>query len=269
MNSFSAQNQRFMYEYQFVSDSTNRAEVKTELMNLDTTPKSSLFYSYTVYKSDSLMKEDLEKQLKATGTINIKTDQKKGKVRYSISKDYINGTIDFRTRIGMDSFIVKEDRKISWKIFPEKQKIGNWDTQKASTEFAGREWTAWFCSDIPIQDGPYKFSGLPGLIIKLEDKTKSHIYNLIAIKNIGNIVPEINIFGTKKEISLKREEYKKLLLEHRNDPGKGLRQISMENGIVLNMNSDAATLKHMKEREERLKEGIKKDNNIIEIDLLK
>lgn len=43
----------------------------------------------------------------------------------------------------------------------------------------------------------------------------------------------------------------------------------MESGIVLNMNSDAATLKHMKEREERLKEGIKKDNNIIEIDLLK
>ena len=55
----SAQNQRFMYEYKFVSDSTNRDDVKTELMNLDTTPKGSKFYSYTSYKSDSLMRVDL------------------------------------------------------------------------------------------------------------------------------------------------------------------------------------------------------------------
>ena len=73
----SAQNQRFMYEYKFVSDSTNKADVKTELMNLDTTPKGSKFYSYTSYKSDSLMRVDLEKQLKTTGSINIKTDQRK------------------------------------------------------------------------------------------------------------------------------------------------------------------------------------------------
>ena len=82
----SAQNQRFMYEYKFVSDSTNRDDVKTELMNLDTTPKGSKFYSYTSYKSDSLMRVDLEKQLKANGSINIKTDQRKGVIRYSIAK---------------------------------------------------------------------------------------------------------------------------------------------------------------------------------------
>jgi GLPGLI family protein len=53
----------------------------------------------------------------------------------------------------MDAFRVAEERKMTWKILPDKQKIGNWETQKATTEFAGRKWTAWFCSDIPIQDG--------------------------------------------------------------------------------------------------------------------
>jgi len=43
----------------------------------------------------------------------------------------------------------------------------------------------------------------------------------------------------------------------------------MDNGVVLNMNNSAETNKFMKEREERLKEQVKKDNNIIEIDLLK
>ena len=265
----SAQNQRFMYEYKFVSDSTNRDDVKTELMNLDTTPKGSKFYSYTSYKSDSLMRVDLEKQLKANGSINIKTDQRKGVIRYAIAKNYTNGNIDFRTRIGMDAFRVAEERKMTWKILPDKQKIGNWETQKATTEFAGRKWTAWFCSDIPIQDGPYKFSGLPGLVVKLEDDTHSHLYNLIAIKNLGVLEPEIYAFQISKEIPLKSAEYKKLLLEHRKDPAKGLRQISMDNGVVLNMANSAENDKFLKEREERLKEQIKKDNNLIEIDLLK
>lgn len=258
-----------MYEYKFVSDSTNRDDVKTELMNLDTTPKGSKFYSYTSYKSDSLMRVDLEKQLKANGSINIKTDQRKGVIRYSIAKNYTNGNIDFRTRIGMDAFRVAEERKMTWKILPDKQKIGNWETQKATTEFAGRKWTAWFCSDIPIQDGPYKFSGLPGLVVKLEDDTHSHLYNLIAIKNLGVLEPEIYAFQISKEIPLKSAEYKKLLLEHRKDPAKGLRQISMDNGVVLNMANSAENDKFLKEREERLKAQIKKDNNLIEIDLLK
>ena len=264
-----AQNHRFIYEYKFVSDSTNRDDVKTELMNLDTTPKGSKFYSYTSYKSDSLMRVDLEKQLKANGSINIKTDQRKGVIRYSIAKNYTNGNIDFRTRIGMDAFRVAEERKMTWKILPDKQKIGNWETQKATTEFAGRKWTAWFCSDIPIQDGPYKFSGLPGLVVKLEDDTHSHLYNLIAIKNLGVLEPEIYAFQISKEIPLKSAEYKKLLLEHRKDPAKGLRQISMDNGVVLNMANSAENDKFLKEREERLKQQIKKDNNLIEIDLLK
>ena len=265
----SAQNQRFMYEYKFVSDSTNKADIKTELMNLDTTPKGSKFYSYTSYKSDSLMRVDLEKQLKATGSINIKTDQRKGFVRYTVAKNYQNGNVDFRNRIGMDAFKVTEDRKIAWKILPNKQKIGNWETQKATTEFGGRKWTAWFCNDIPIQDGPYKFSGLPGIIVKLEDQTQSHVFNLVGIKNLGTLEPEIYAFEITKEIPLKGSEYKKLLLENRSDPAKGLRQISMDNGVVLNMNNSAETNKFMKEREERLKEQVKKDNNIIEIDLLK
>ena len=46
---------------------------------------------------------------------------------------------------------------------------------KAVTEFAGRKWTAWFTEELPFQDGPYKFRGLPGLIVKLEDATQSHV----------------------------------------------------------------------------------------------
>jgi GLPGLI family protein len=78
----------------------------------------------------------------------------------------------------MNLFGYDDPVKFTWNIQPEKQKIGEYNTQKATTEFGGRKWTAWFSSDIPFQDGPYKFYGLPGLIVKIEDDEKNYSWML-------------------------------------------------------------------------------------------
>ena len=259
-----AQNKRFIYEYKFISDSTNVDDVKTEMMFLDTTKDGSKYYSYTVFNSDSLMKADLEQQLKATGSINVKSDMRKGSVRYSVTKTYPDYKINLHRRLGMDAYNISDDRKINWKILLEKEKIGEWNVQKAEADFAGRHWIAWFSTDIPIQDGPYKFYGLPGLIVKIEDKTGSHKLELKGIKNIsGNV--DINVWEAK-EIAINSKQFQKILQEYENDPTKGLKQMQVGN-IVLNMAE--GTQRHMKEQEDRLKNQIKKDNNRIELDIVK
>ena len=111
-----AQNQRFMYEYKFVTDSTNKEDVKSELMYLDAFKEGSHFYSRTVFESDSLMKVDLEKQLAATGSINVRTDMRKGNVRYSVTKTYPKYDVFLHTRLLTDHYKVAEDRKMNWKI---------------------------------------------------------------------------------------------------------------------------------------------------------
>lgn len=254
-----AQNQRFTYEYRFIPDSSNISEIKTEMMNLDTSPSGSKFYSYTAYHSDSIMKVDLEKQLASTGMINIKSDMKKGFVKYSVSKDYPDYKVFLHDRIFADSYKVSDERKINWKISSEKQKIGNWNAQKAEADFGGRHWFAWFTTEIPIQDGPYKFHGLPGLIVKLEDDTKSHSFTLQAVKKIDK-TPD-DIFGSK-EIAVNLKQYNRLIKEYENDPTKGLKQLQM-GGITMKMIDGPNN--HMKEQEERLKEKIKKNNNRIEL----
>jgi GLPGLI family protein len=55
---------------------------------------------------------------------------------------------------------------------------------KATTNYKGRVWEAWFSKEYPINDGPYKFTGLPGLIVSLKDSEGDHIFNLIQIKKI-------------------------------------------------------------------------------------
>lgn len=258
-----AQNKRFSYEYKFIPDSTNVSEVKTEIMNLDVTESGSKFYSYTVYNSDSLMKVDLEKQLAATGAINVRSDMRKGSVPYSVSKKYPKYEVFLHNKILSDFYKISDERAIDWKISSEKQKIGEWTTQKAEADFAGRHWIAWFTTDIPIQDGPYKFHGLPGLIVRLEDKTKSHVFSLQGVKNI-NSIPE-DVFGAR-EISVSSKQYSKLMKDYENDPTKGLKQMQMGGATMIMKDGQS---NHMKNQEELLKARIKKDNNRIEINTFK
>lgn len=262
-----AQNKRFIYEYKFIPDSTNIADVRTEMMFLDTSKDGSKYYSYTVFNSDSAMKVDLEKQLAATGSINVRSDMRKGDVRYSVTKTYPDYKTNIHRKLSMDAYSISEDRKINWKISSEKEKIGEWNAQKAEADFAGRHWTAWFSTEIPIQDGPYKFQGLPGLIVKIEDKTGSHKMELKGIRNIkGNL--DINVFEAK-EIAINSKQFQKVMKEYENDPTKGIKQMQMGGATIVMTGKDANSTKFAKEQEDRLKAQIKKDNNRIELDIVK
>jgi GLPGLI family protein len=253
-----AQNKRFTYEYRFIPDSTAISDVKTEMMNLDVSESGSKFYSYTVYQSDSLLSVDLEKQLAATGSINIKSDMRKGLVRYTVSKTYPKYDVFLHSRILRDAYKISEERPVVWKITPEKQKIGEWSVQKAETDFAGRHWYAWFSTEIPIQDGPYKFHGLPGLIVKLEDRTQTHRFTLQAVKNISAI--QKGVFDDK-EIPVNSKQYHKVLSEYENDPTKGLKEMEFGGAVMIMKDGQNNS---MKDQKERIKARMKKDNNKIE-----
>lgn len=262
-----AQNKRFIYEYKLIPDSTDVSDVKTEMMYLDTSKDGSKYYSYTVFNSDSLMKADLEKQLAATGSINVRSDMQKGNVRYKVTKTYPDYKTYIHRRLSMDAYKVSEDRKINWKISSKKEKIGEWNAQKAEAHFAGRHWTAWFSTEIPIQDGPYKFQGLPGLIVKIEDKTGSHRMELRGIRNItGNL--DINVFEAK-EVAINSKQFQKVLKEYENDPTKGIKQMQMGGANIIMTGKDGDSARFAKEQEDRLKTQIKKDNNRIELDIVR
>ena len=53
-----------------------------------------------------------------------------------------------------------------WEIGDSIKNVLGYDCVQATTDYHGREWTVWFTPDIPIQDGPWKLRGLPGLILE-------------------------------------------------------------------------------------------------------
>lgn len=68
--------------------------------------------------------------------------------------------------------------EMDWKIQDETDTLLGYMVQKAVCSFRGRDYTAWFAPQLPMQAGPWKFSGLPGLILKVED-SRGH-YTLVA-----------------------------------------------------------------------------------------
>lgn len=263
------QNQRFVYEYRFISDSTQKNEVTSEIMLLDIAKKGSKFYSQKKSIADSIHQDRIKKQTRDFTGIDY------GQVSFVVEKSYPEYNVTFYNNLDMNKYKVSDNRKLEWRILSEKEKIGEFSTQKAVCHFAGRVWTAWFTPNIPIQDGPYKFNGLPGIIIKLEDKTKSHSFVLKEVKKLRPDQEwvsdsEKKVFGSL--ISIDEEKYKKQFIDSRENPTKGMRQMMSGSTKMIMVDESGKQLdieKILRDKDRAAKENNAKDNNLLELDLLK
>ncbi|WP_407481402.1 GLPGLI family protein [Elizabethkingia meningoseptica] len=279
--STNAQTQRFTYEYKFAIDSTRRDSIKTELMILDVSKSGSKYYSKTKFESDSILMAEINKSIKmGSGSLQIKSSGYRGRVNYTIEKNYPDYKTYLLTNVGAiggnNKYRVFDDRKMTWKIFPDKQKIGEFNTQKAEATFAGRKWIAWFTTEIPFQDGPYKLRGLPGLIVKAESSDKTHIMELKGIKKVNDqqssasAPPDLPIFKNKP-LDITQAQYAKLEEQYKKDPGQSMREMLGNPGSKVNLIMDGKAVTDTNEMirkiEQKTKERFKKENNLIELKL--
>ncbi|MBD5307999.1 MAG: GLPGLI family protein [Bacteroides sp.] len=73
----------------------------------------------------------------------------------------------------------------NWQIGTETATVCGYECIKATCHWRGRDFTAWFTPDIPVEYGPWKFGGLPGLIMKISDKDGIYTFEAVAVEN-GN-----------------------------------------------------------------------------------
>ncbi|KQM62978.1 GLPGLI family protein [Chryseobacterium sp. Leaf201] len=261
MNTVFAQTNRFVYQVTAKPNASDKNEVKTENAYLDISPEKSVFYSENRIKRDSVMQANF----KSGGARGFKREQMEGlrtNINYTVEKNKADQKTFFKDRIGRDMYMYEEDRPINWKISSETRKIGEYKVQKAETDFGGRTWTAWFTTDLPYPDGPYKFNGLPGLIVKVEDDKGEYSFDLMKNYKIADL-PALNQFGNT--VKVKRADYTKQLKKFQEDPmafmgqGGGGPQMRMGGGG----NQNPADMR--KRMEERIKEEAKRNSNPIEL----
>ncbi|SDM03465.1 GLPGLI family protein [Chryseobacterium taihuense] len=77
-----------------------------------------------------------------------------------------------------------------WKLLTGTKTLYGYKCNQAQIFFGGREWTAWYAIDLPIQDGPYKFYGLPGLILEIFSKDQHYQFTVESLEqnNLETII---------------------------------------------------------------------------------
>ncbi|HBK70462.1 MAG TPA: GLPGLI family protein [Flavobacteriaceae bacterium] len=111
----------------------------------------------------------------------------------------------FREIFSNETLLVEEDEfEWKWDLHSETKKIGKFICQKATIDFRGRSYTAWFTNEIPVPFGPWKFQGLSGLILEVYDTDK--VFHITSSKiQIGEKVDcmiNIDKESLKKAISI-------------------------------------------------------------------
>lgn len=119
-------------------------------------------------------------------------------------------TLHYYENVFFNKISYEENLKLDWRIIEEKKKIGDYWCYKATTQYGGRDWEAWFSPDIPIFKGPYKFSGLPGLIVEIYDSRKHYNFALLNVSVVNTPEKLFDINAYKNYVKITRAEYFKI-----------------------------------------------------------
>ncbi|MCL1652145.1 GLPGLI family protein [Elizabethkingia miricola] len=251
------QNIRFVYQVQMKTDSTQRDQVKSELANLDIDKTNSVFYAAKAILRDSIMEANEKSRIGYLTEEQVK--MMISNIGYRINKNYRKQDISFISAVAGDNFIYNELKPFNWKITTETKKIGAYNTQKATTQYGGRDWEIWFTTEVPFQDGPYKFCGLPGLIVKAEDSKGDYQFELVEARKISDIYKAPSPW--KQIVKVKKEEYNKVYKRFIEDPVAFLPPPPVNvNGTTVNPNTNAT-----KVFKDKVTSEIRHYNNPIEL----
>ena len=254
----SAQTHRFIYEYQFKSDSLAK-EFTKENMILDINPEDVKFYPYFFAENDSINKL---KSIKNSGWDDV----------LPVLKRNLNSNKNTSYILLDDLFSLQTEDEISWKLSTETKSVENYKLQKATTTFGGRNWIAWFNTKINLNEGPYKFRGLPGLIFEIADDQNSFRFNLIKsyqLKATYDTSEFLESFAGQKAIPITEKILLKKQMELFNDPLQDFKEDfknSKGEGTFMVMNIKIKSLDQFKELTTMTQERMRKENNPIELD---
>lgn len=192
------------YNYQKQIDSTNeKSKINLENYSLYINEDKSLFISDNRINLDTIL-----------NNANFSDLDKLRSLPKPSSNKRIFKNVNSKNIIVYDEFYDKiykynDSINIKWKITNVYDTLDNMKIRRAETKFRGRNYIAWYTSDIPISDGPYKFKGLPGLIVKLYDSKKEINYSLIELKKIAE-TKSLNHYYENESLFVSKSEYIKI-----------------------------------------------------------
>lgn len=202
---------KFIYETKVVNGKKSIA-YNQERMILQIGDKYSAFYSYPIFQRDSIICDNMKKG------IPVNFSGASGNINWKIYKNYPEtektAYLDF---FAADHYVCIEPMEnIDWQLTDSIDTICSYPCRQVIAKFKGRAWTAWYAEDIPMDNGPWKLGGLPGLILKAYDSEKEYSFTAVGLKK-GNSITPIYYKGKTYE-PIDRKSLESLYKKYYQDP---------------------------------------------------
>lgn len=221
---------RITYNSKSVTDTTKTPyRYKDDEMRLEIGKNGvSRFYSYTRF----LRKQMTAEMIKKGGGIDLTSIPKGGAISWELYKNYpVQGKTLYLDVISLDSYQCEETVETpDWQLVPDStMEILGYQCQMATTRFKGRQWTVWYTEDIPLDEGPWKLRGLPGLVLSAYDAKRQYVFEGAGLEQVSTDQPVVIVEEKREKISQKN--FRKVLSRY--DPmaalsSRGIKIISVK-----------------------------------------
>jgi GLPGLI family protein len=228
------------YKFTWVRDSANKATAYTENMVLYVGQSAGAYRSYDgiVYKAQ--FKKAFAEAAAASpdGHPMINRRGVGANVEYY---QFPNAKKLFtKDQLLMNSYLIDGPMPaIDWKTSGDTATFGGLHCQKATCHFKDRDYTAWFCPDLPVQIGPWKLNGLPGVIVDAHDAKNEVVFKFDGVEKaiptppksqaavaekdqppiLRDLDDDMNLIGSPpRTIKTTQKEFDKLQESMRKDP---------------------------------------------------
>ena len=244
------------YDLTWQIDSTNSESIQNETMVLFIGDKISRFSSEGQYIADSIKEAYKDRERTQQSFNEMRSKMPMSALNFYVFKRQNSAQVSFTEKIVKDNYrYIQDIDDLNWEILPETKEVAGFVAQKAKASFSGRDYTAWFTTEIPISEGPYKFRGLPGLILEISDNNDYYTFKLNGFKELND---EISIeFDPEDYLEVSRERFLQIKQEYAENPF-----IKMENSGITMGFQPGQKEKLLREHREELK----KENNPIELE---
>lgn len=151
---------------------------------------SAIVQDYAAYQTDSVKaiesadQKDIQKYIDQETRAAFYFDSK-------VVQDLENQSLTVYDVIIPERFYYTEPLMSDWQLVDGNKDIAGYHCSKATIKYGGRHWTVWYTEKLPLPFGPWKLTGLPGLILSAEDESGEIAFELAELRTGKSPLPII------------------------------------------------------------------------------
>lgn len=184
-------NSKIRIKYAFQAQDIKNVDTWIDCGQLLASKDMTQYSSFFLFENDEALREWIKKNPKKSNypnALNLHGRERDYWSEYQYTQIYIKGN-ELTEWAAMPSAEFQQWRykesfpTMKWTLGKEMRTICGYECQKATCHWRGRDYVAWFTQKIPLKSGPWKFGGLPGLIMKIYDTNNLYTWEAVAVEN--------------------------------------------------------------------------------------